>query len=108
MAQRTAEFGWTSCRRDCRCLTCAWVRWRLLAKWRTAASAGQLANFSLTFSPKRFGKLVYYFSHARLCVYHARTEFFEVHYAVHLDRPLVFVRDITLRHDRPLGQADGA
>jgi hypothetical protein len=62
----------------------------------------------LQYDPREWGDPIRTFYYARLQYFHARTEFFEVQYAVHLDRPLVFVRDITLRHDGPLGRAGDA
>jgi hypothetical protein len=93
------------------------VRQRLRALAERAAAAGVLPEYiadlrsldeNLRYSPREWGDRLKTYPHARLRYYRRLTRFLLVLYAVHLDRPIVFVRDILLRPDRPFGQAEGA
>lgn len=56
--------------------------------------------------PMQWGDPLYDWEHAGLRLYRGLTDHLVVHFAVHLVRRHVFVRDINLRPDRPLGQAE--
>lgn len=65
-------------------------------------------NDRLTYAPKQFGDPQYTYPHAKIRVYRAWTELLDVSYGVHTEQPVVFVRDIRPRDDRPLGMANSS
>lgn len=92
------------------------VSQRLRAWAGAAGAAGALPEYiadlrslneNLRYTPREWGDRLKTYPHARLRYYRRLTRFFLVLYAVHLDRPVVFVRDILLRPDQPLGGAQG-
>ncbi len=63
----------------------------------------QRMNHRLTYSPSKFGDPLKTFSHAKLRLHRALTEFLVVEYGIHRSRRIVFIRNISRRPDRPLG-----
>jgi hypothetical protein len=66
----------------------------------------RLLNELLLYAPKRWGDPLQNFQSAKLRSYRGLTEYLVVTYAVHTERQVVFIKEVTLRSDRPLGRAE--
>jgi hypothetical protein len=84
--------------------------WKSLAK-----TAGLFDQFledlkvldgNLLYHPTTWGDPLHDLRNARLHMFRGMTAYLIVLYGVHFDRRLVLVKDIVLRPDRPLGQAE--
>lgn len=53
--------------------------------------------------PADFGDPLWDFTHAKLSVFRALTDFLIVQYGIHAEQRVVFVQSVRLRPDRPLG-----
>lgn len=68
----------------------------------------KLLDRNLLYHPTTWGDPLHDLRNARLRMFRGLTDHLLVFYGVHFDQPLVIVKDIVLRPDRPMAQGEGA